>query len=131
MCSILGVLLVPPPIFMQLYITMLIDSLWNNKLFVELETFYQNILKDISHLPVDDITKLKTKLRHTCKKYSQIKVPYQYRTIINNLGCNKNLGVLKQAKGTGIVILDKNKYIEKCISIVTTEKVRQQSNSNM
>ena len=92
MCmSILGVLLVPPPIVMQLYITMLIDSLWNNKLFVEFETFYQNILKDISHLPVDDITRLKTKQSHTCKKYSQIKVPYQHRTIINNLGCNKIL----------------------------------------
>ena len=33
-----------------------------NKLFVEFETFYQNILKDISHLPVDDATRLKSKM---------------------------------------------------------------------
>ena len=49
-----------------------------NKLFVEFDTLYQNIVKDISHLPVDDITRLKTKQRCTCEKYSQIKVPYQY-----------------------------------------------------
>ena len=84
-----------------------------NKLFVEFETFYQNILKDIAHLPVDNITRLKTKLRHTCEKYSQIKVPYQYRTVIDNLRRNKNLAILKQDKGRGVVILDKNKNIEK------------------
>ena len=67
----------------------------HNKLFVKFETFYQNILKDISHLPVDDINRLKTKLRHTCEKYSQIKVPYQYRTVINNLRYNKNFAILK------------------------------------
>ena len=91
---------------------------------MEFETFYQNILKDISHLPIDYITRLKTKLRHTCEKYSQIKVPYQYRTVIN-----KNLAILKQHKGRGIVILDKNKYIEKCISIVTIHKFKKLDNS--
>ena len=34
-----------------------------NKLFTEFEMFYQNILKDISHLNNDVITRLKTKLR--------------------------------------------------------------------
>ena len=33
-----------------------------NKLFTEFEMFYQNILKDISHLNNDIITRLKTKL---------------------------------------------------------------------
>ena len=69
-----------------------------NKLFVEFETFHQNILNDISHAPVDDITRFKTKLRHTCKRYRKIKVPYQYRTVINNLHRKKNLGILKQNK---------------------------------
>ena len=40
-----------------------------NKLFTEFEIFYQNILKDISHLNNDVITRLKTKLQHTCDKY--------------------------------------------------------------
>ena len=100
-----------------------------NKLFVEFETFYQNILKDIAHLPADDITRLKTKLRYTCEKYSQIRVPYKYRTVINNLRRNKDLAILKQDKGRGVVLLDKNKYIEKCISIVTTDKFRKLDSS--
>ena len=41
-----------------------------NKLFTEFETFYQNILKDISHLNNDVIIRLKTKPRHICDKYS-------------------------------------------------------------
>ena len=41
-----------------------IPSAFNrNKLFTEFEMFYQNILKDISHLNNDVITRLKTKLR--------------------------------------------------------------------
>ena len=69
-----------------------------------------------------------------CLYLSQIKVPYQYCTVINNLRRNKNLAVLKQDKGRGVVILDKNKYIEKCISIVTgriVQKIGKQSYSNM
>ena len=97
-----------------------------NKLFMEFETFYHSILKDISHIPVDDITRLKTKLCHT---YSQIQVPYQYCTVINNLHRNKNLAIPKQDKGRRIVILDKNKYIEKCISIVMTDKFKKIDNS--
>ena len=47
-------------------------AIWNrNKLFVEFETFHQNIVHDISHLPVDDFTRLKTKMRHIFEKYSQ------------------------------------------------------------
>ena len=93
---------------------------------MEFETFYHSILKDISHIPVDDITRLKTKLCHT---YSQIQVPYQYCTVINNLHRNKNLAIPKQDKGRRIVILDKNKYIEKCISIVMTDKFKKIDNS--
>ena len=41
---------------------------------------------------------------------------------------------MKQDKGRGVVILDKNKCIENCISIVTgrqIQKLEKQSNSNM
>ena len=31
---------------------------------------------------------LKTKLRHTCEKYSQRKVPYKYRTVIYSVYIN-------------------------------------------
>ena len=94
---------------------------------MEFETFYQNILKDISHLPVDYTTRLKTKLRHTCKKYSQIKVLYQYRTVISNLRRNKNLAMLKQDKGRGIVIL-KNVFLFLRQTTVQQQHVTARSN---
>ena len=96
-----------------------------NKLFREFEMFYQNILKDISHLDNDVITRLKTKLRHTCDKYSRIKVPYKYRNVITNLRRNKQLVILKQDKGRGVVLLHKTKYVEKCLSIINANKFKK------
>ena len=72
-----------------------------NKLFTEFEIFYQNILKYISHLNNDVITRLNTQLRHTCDRYSRINVPYKYRNVINNLRGNKQLVILKKDKGRG------------------------------
>ena len=46
-------------------------SLNGNRLFAELDILYQNILNDILNLPERDTIALKTKLRHTCEKYSQ------------------------------------------------------------
>ena len=51
-------------------------TLNHNNLHTEFEYFYQNITNDISHLSEDDVIKLKTKLRHICKKYGDIKAPY-------------------------------------------------------
>ena len=68
---------------------------------------------------------MKTKLRHTCDKYSRIKVPYKYRNVITNLRRNKQLVILKQDKGRGVVLLDKTKYVEKCFSIINTNKFKK------
>ena len=66
-----------------------------NKLFKEFEMFYQDIFKCISHLNNATITRLKTKLWHTCDKYNQIKVPYKYHNVISNLHRNNQLVILK------------------------------------
>ena len=95
-----------------------------NKLFTEFEMFYQNILKDISHLNNDVITRLKTKLRHTCDKYSRIKVPYKYRNVINNLRRNKQLVILKQDKGRGAVLLDKQSMLRNVFLLSTQTNLR-------
>ena len=86
--------------------------------------FYQNILKDISHLNNDVITRLKTKLRHTCDKYSRIKVPYKYRNVINNLRRNKQLVILKQDKGRGAVLLDKQSMLRNVFLLSTQTNLR-------
>ena len=96
-----------------------------NKLFTEFEMFYQNILKDIFHLNNDVITRLKTKLRHTCDKYSRIKISYKYRNVIDNLRRNKQLVILKQDKEREVVLLDKTRYVEKYLSIITTNKLKK------
>ena len=96
-----------------------------NKLFTEFKMFYQNILKDISYLNNNVITRLKTKLRHTFDKYSPIKVPYKYCNAINNLCRNKQLVILKQDKGRGVILLDKTRYVEKCFSIIHTNKFKK------
>ena len=93
-----------------------------NNLHTEFEYFYQNITNDISLLSEDDVIKLKTKLRHTCEKYSDFKVPYKYQRTIDTLRRNNSIVVLKQDKGRGVVILDNNIYVEKCLSILDTNQ---------
>ena len=70
----------------------------------------------------DDVIKLKTKLRQTCEKYSDIKVPHKYQKTIDTLQRNNSIVVLKQDKWRGVVILDKNIYVEKCLSILDTNQ---------
>jgi len=38
--------------------------------------------------------------------------------VVRNLSNNNDIVLLKENKGRGIVILDKNKYTEKCLAIV-------------
>ena len=100
-------------------------SLNRNKLFIEFEIFYQNNLKDLPNLPEHDTMALKSKLRHTCKKYSKIKVPYKHLTVTDNLRPNKDIVILKQDKSKGVVLLDRTVYIDKCLSILNTQKVQR------
>ena len=74
----------------------ILRGLNRSKLFTEFEILYQNMLNDLPNLPEHDMMALKTQLRHTCEKYSQIKVPYKYRTVIDNFHQNKDLVILKQ-----------------------------------
>ena len=47
--------------------------------------FYQSISNDLLNLPEYDTIALKTKSWHACEKYSQIKVPHNYRRVIDIL----------------------------------------------
>ena len=79
-------------------------------------------MKDISHTPDENLTRLKTKLRSTCERYSKIHVPYKYKAIIDSLSKNQNICIMKQDKGRGVVVMDSSKYIEKCLDILQTEQ---------
>ena len=84
----------------------------------EFEQLYQGLLKDISNIPEQNLSTLKTKLRNTCEKYTQIKVPYKYQQTVKRLSKNQNVVIMKQDKGHGVVIMDKSKYQQKCLMIL-------------
>ena len=92
---------------------------------VEFKQFYQSLLRNSKHIPDNELTSLKTKLRRTCEKYSKIDVPYKYKKVIDNLSKNKNIVILKQDKGRGVVILDTTKYTEKCMTLLNTERFKR------
>ena len=92
---------------------------------VEFEQFYQGLLRNLTHIPDNELTSLKTKLRSTCEKYSKINVPYKYKKVIDNLSKNKNIAILKQEKGGGVAVLDTTEYTEKCLAFLNTERLKR------
>ena len=70
------------------------NKLNRNRIHTEFEQFYQNSIKDISHIPDDNLTHLKTKLRSTCERYSKIHAPYKYKTIIESLSKNQSICII-------------------------------------
>ena len=93
-----------------------------NRIHTECEHFYQSILKDISHIPENDLLCLKTKLRNTCEKYSKVHVIYKYKKVIDQLSQNKDLCILKHNKGRGVVLMDRTKYTKKCLELRQTDQ---------
>ena len=82
-------------------------------------------MRNLTHIPYNELTSLKTKLRSTCYKYSNINVPYKYEKVLSNLSKNKNNVILQQDKGRGVVILDTTKYTEKCMALLNTERFKR------
>ena len=52
---------------------------------------------------------------------------YKYRKIINELRKQEDIAVLKADKGRGIVIMNKDKYHEKCLELLETEQLQKLS----
>ena len=46
-----------------------------NAVSAEFEHFFQNLLKDISNIPKSKLAQIKTKLRNSCEKYCNVKIP--------------------------------------------------------
>ena len=67
-------------------------------------------MKDISNIPERELAQNKTKLRNSCEKYCNVKVPKHQRNVINNLMKRNNIVIMKQDKGRRVVIMDKGKY---------------------
>ena len=95
-----------------------------NLIYTEFESYFKSIKHKITNLPETQISHLKTKLRTACEQYNNISVPYKEREI-SKLKKNQNIMLLHQDKGTGIVIIDRNRYTNKCLNILNTEQFRK------
>ena len=98
------------------------DRIDKRKLEVEFEHLYKDILWNAEKITADEKLSLKTKILGCFKNYSTIKTPYKYKETIKKLSNNENICLLKQDKGRGIVIMDRNKYVEKCLDMLQTDK---------
>ena len=78
-------------------------------------------IEDISHIPENEVGQIKTKLRNTCEKYCNDKFPNYQKIFINNLYKREDVIIMKQDKGSGVVIMDKTKYTEKCLALLSTK----------
>ena len=62
------------------------------------------------------------KLRNTCDKYTKIKAPCKYRKFVKELSERRDIGILKADKGRGVVIINRDKYTDKCLQILNTSQ---------
>ena len=92
------------------------------RIYTEFEQFYQSLVKDIPLVPHEDLSHLKTKLRNTSDKYSQIYIPYKYKKIIEQLSNNRNICIMRQDKGRDVVTIDQSNYRAKCLELLQTNK---------
>ena len=92
------------------------------------EYFYQHLLNDISHIPEVQLNQLKTKLRDACEKYCRKKIPYKHHKTIENVSKKDDVIILKQDKERGVVLMDKNKYTQKCMLLLNTKQLKKLDN---
>ena len=79
----------------------------------------------------DEKDELKSRLRRTCENYyKSSKSNNEVDEIIKKISRNKNIKILKQDKGRGVVIMDSNKYTEKCMELINTNKFRKIDGDN-
>ena len=79
-------------------------------------------MRDISHIPENELSRIKTKLRNTCKKYCNVKVPYKYGDIVSKLSKREDIVILKQDKGIDVVLMDRHKYTDKCLALLSAKQ---------
>ena len=89
------------------------------KIQTELESFNHNIMKHTGHVRQNEQDQLKSKKQRTCENYYRIKIPYRYEEIIKKLSNNKDIIILRQEKGCGVVVLNRTSYIEKYSNMLT------------
>ena len=78
----------------------------------------------ISNILESELVQIKTKLRNSCKKCCNVKVPKHQRNVINNLMKKKDIAIMKHDKGR-VVIMDKSKYTEEGLTILSMKQFQK------
>ena len=98
-----------------------VNQMNKNNVKTEFEAFYYHLSKQLNHLEPNEMSELKTKLRRSCENYCNINEKTKLDDIIYKLSRNNNVAVLKQDKGRGVVLIDRPKYVEKCMTHLNTD----------
>ena len=93
-----------------------------NSIQTEFESCYQKLVNDMPNIPENELQQVKTKLRNTCKRYCNIKVPYKQRQIIKSLSQKEDITIMKADKARGVVIMNKSKYLEKYLTLLNSKQ---------
>ena len=89
-----------------------------NSIQTEFESFYQRLVNDMLNITENELQQVKTKLRNTCERYCNIKVPYKQRQIIKSLSQRVDITIMKTDKGRGVVVMNKSKYLQKFLTLL-------------
>ena len=81
---------------------------------------YHHLDQQFANISSHERDTLKTKIRRTCENYINIPSKTKYEEIISTLPKNKRIVILRQDKGKGVVLINRSKYIEKCLSQLET-----------
>ena len=92
-----------------------------NKIKTEFEAMYHHLEKQCTNLTSHEKDALKSKVRRTCENYINIPSKSQFEETIKKLTKNKNIVILRQDKGKGVVLMNKSKYVEKCLGLLQTQ----------
>ena len=95
------------------------------KLEVEFESFYQQLSNHTTNLSEFDKNKLKTKTLSIFHRYNKTKIQHDDEKVIKNLIENKNICILKQDKGKGVVIVNRTDYFNKCLNLIDNDKFKK------
>ena len=91
-----------------------------NNIKTEFEAMYFHLDKHFKDLPSNEKDEMKSKIRRTCENYINLPSKSKYEETINRLSKNKDIVILRQDKGKGVILMNRSKYVEKCLSQLET-----------
>ena len=100
-------------------------KLSSNSIKTEFEAMYDSLDQQFKDLPVHEKDTLKSKIRRTCENYVKIPSKTNHDEIIAKLSKNKEIVIIKQDKGRGVVVMNRSKYVDKCLSQLETQNFKK------